>query len=82
MDDWKVIALSDLKQNAVFQALKKIENPEDIGNILIYHIANNVKEEDRVAAIKTIMKRLTSNIVSCKLPEGELERIRDIAKQI
>lgn len=82
MDDWKVIALSDTKQNNVYQALKKIENPEDVGKILMFHIANNIEPEDRIAAIKSMLQGLTTNILPDELPKGELERILNIMKQI
>ena len=82
MDEWKVIALSNEKENKVYQALKDLENPADIGTVLMYHVVNRVNKEDRVAAIKSILERLASDTLSNELPKGELERIRKIIDMI
>lgn len=78
---WKVVPLNP-KQYTVYQAIEGIENPEDIGNILMCHITNNMKIEDRVAAIKLIIDGITTDIYSTKPPTGELGRIRNIVEQI
>lgn len=81
MEKYNVNKLSNEESDKVFQALKDIKEPSEIGTILAYYIGT-FSEKDRLDVIRKILKRLTTDLLTGELPKGELERIRKVASQI
>ncbi|WP_459479611.1 hypothetical protein [Clostridium saccharoperbutylacetonicum] len=81
-DITKVVAMGNKDEDDLFQALKKIEKPVEIGTVLMYYIVNNHPKEKRVEVIKDILERFTTDFLVNELPKGELERLRKIIDKI
>lgn len=82
MDDMKLVAMGNKTEDDLLQALRKIENPVDIGTVLMYYIAKDYKQEERMDIIRLILNRFSTDFLIDELPEGELERIRKIIDKI
>ncbi|WP_027640126.1 hypothetical protein [Clostridium cadaveris] len=74
--------LENEANDRVFQALKDIKDPAEIGTILTYYVVDTFDKEKRLSVIKDILTRFSTDFLIHELPQGELERLRKLIDEI
>ena len=79
----RVVKMGNEDDDNLYQALLNIQNPRDIGTVLMYYILNNYgSEKERIEVIRSIVNNLFNDFFAHELPEGELARIRKLINMI
>lgn len=82
MDKYKIYKLENEANDKIFQALKDIKDPAEIGTILTYYVVDTFDKEKRLSVIKDILTRFSTDFLIDELPKGELERLRKLINEI
>lgn len=69
-------------ENNLLNALRKINNPMIIGNVLMHYIVSEYQKEDRLDVIRSILNNFSTDLLTFELPKGEVERIIKIIEKI
>ncbi|CUO14581.1 MAG: hypothetical protein E6860_04785 [Clostridium sp.] len=82
MKNYKISHLGTESNDKVFQALKEVDNPTEIGTILTCYVTDTFDKEERLNVIKNILTRFTTDFLIDELPKGEVERLRKLIDRI
>ncbi|MDU1005559.1 MULTISPECIES: hypothetical protein [Clostridium] len=80
----RVTHMGNEKDDKLYQALCQYDehNVYEIGNVLMTYITQQYHVKDGVDIIKRILNDFASDFSIHDLPDGEVERLRNILKQI
>lgn len=80
----RVLNMGNTRDDTLYKALCQYDkdNAFEIGNVLMVYITQQYHVKEGVDIIRSILKDFSHDLSPHHLPDGEVERIRNILKQI